>query len=132
MGGILAEEGDYPLALEYFQRFLKPQLFTEDDREINELSLLAIGRVHYETNEFEKAIDAYKKLPAESTYYPDLLYEMSWTYIKQEAWEDAARLIDVFLLAYPEHDYSVRLRVIQGDIYMLSRIMKKLWCPMKM
>jgi len=125
LGGILAEEGDYALALDYFKLVSEAPVETEDDKEIHELSLLAMGRVHYENNAFDDAIEAYKRLPAESDYYPDLLYEMSWTYIKQEAWEDAARLIDVFLLAYPEHDYSVRLRVIQGDIYMLSKDYEK-------
>ena len=125
LGGILSEEGDFENALTHFDNVIALQVDSPEEQQILELSLLAKGRLYYETDEFLKAIEAYQQLPGNSQYYPELLYELAWTFIKQEAWDDAARVIDIFLLAFPEHDNAIRLSVIQGDIFLQSQDYEK-------
>ena len=147
MGGIFASQGEaqkkgseksleyYSKAIEYFQtveKTLEPKIIsdkvfvdsqsagtrTEAEQEVYELSLLGQGRVLLEIDQYEQSIAAYSKLPSTSKYYPDVLYELIWTYVKREAWEDASRLIDIFLIGFPEHEYAIRLELIRGQIKM--------------
>ncbi|MEC7988108.1 MAG: tetratricopeptide repeat protein [Myxococcota bacterium] len=138
LGGVHADTGDFESSLENFtlvedtlktkavndKIFLKsPDIgsATPEEQEIYELSIIAQGRVLLEQESFVEAIEAYSRVPSTSPYYPDVLYELVWAYIKQKQWEDAARLIEVFLVGFPDHDYAIRLKVIQGDIYMKSK-----------
>jgi tetratricopeptide (TPR) repeat protein len=77
-----------------------------------------LGRVSLEQGLFNDAEAAYARMPSTSEYYPDVIYELVWVYIKKKAWEDASRVIDIFLYGYPEHEYAIRLELIRGRIQM--------------
>src|SRR5206468_1860588 len=55
---------------------------TDEDRQVQELVHLALGRLHYERSEFAKAIDEYQKVQRTSPLFADMLYEVAWTFIK--------------------------------------------------
>jgi outer membrane protein assembly factor BamD (BamD/ComL family) len=125
LGGILTDEGDLETALVHFSNSENVPVQGPIDRQIQQLAQLAQARVYYEDSQFLAAIEAYQKIPNNSSYYPDSLYELVWTFIKQESWEDAARVIDIFLIGYPDHDNAIKLRVVQGDLYLEARDYEK-------
>lgn len=134
VGGTYASAGDFEQAMSFFttveerlqNRVVNDKVFlsdvvntgTEEEQKIYELSILAQGRVLLEMGEYDKAIAAYARVPSTSSFYPDVVYELVWVYIKNKSWEDASRMIDVFLYGYPEHEYAIRLELIRGRIQM--------------
>ena len=43
---------------------------------------------------------------------------MVWVYLKQEQWLDAINQIEIFLIAFPEHQYAFQLRLLLGHLHM--------------
>ncbi|MAA80510.1 MAG: hypothetical protein CL916_14740 [Deltaproteobacteria bacterium] len=134
VGGTYASSGEFEQAMSFFtkveerlqNRVVNDKVFisdvveigTAEDQKVYELSILAQGRVLLEMGEYDKAIAAYARVPSTSSFYPDVVYELVWVYIKNKSWEDASRMIDVFLYGYPEHEYAIRLELIRGRIQM--------------
>lgn len=134
VGGTYASSGDFEQALSFFTkvekrletRVVNDKVFipdvvetgTAEEQKVYELSILAQARVLLEMGEYDKAIAAYARVPSTSSFYPDVVYELVWVYIKNKSWEDASRMIDVFLYGYPEHEYAIRLELIRGRIQM--------------
>lgn len=117
IGGILASEGDYTNAIEEFQKSKTVPLLTSADKELQDLSILALGRVYLENKQYDEAISAYQELPNRSKYAPDQLFELSWCFILKGSYLDALRIIEVFLIAYPDDEKALSLRIIQGNLY---------------
>jgi hypothetical protein len=135
LGGILAADAEYEESIQLFSGveerlkeitvndkvFISSPLVgtaTEEEQKVYELSILGLGRVYLEQGLFDDAIAAYARVPSTSEYYPEVIYELVWVYIKNKAWEDASRMIDIFLYGYPEHEYAIRLELIRGRIQM--------------
>ncbi len=72
----------------------------------------------YERNDFLTATDFYGRVSGDSAYYADVLFELVWTFIKQDKYDRALEAVELFLLAYPEHRYTGELRVLQGHLHM--------------
>ena len=85
------------------------------------MSLLALGRIHYEQGEFEEAADYYGRIGGDSDYLDEKLFEIIWAFIKQSEFQDALRGIDIFLLAFPEHKYTSQLQLLQGHLFLQER-----------
>lgn len=113
LGTVLAREGQYKDALAEFERARAAR----PSAEVEELTNLAIGRVHYELGNYADAVAAYQRIPSTSDYFADQLYELVWTFIKQEAWVDALDSIEIFLVAFPDHAYSMTMRLYQGHLH---------------
>ena len=43
---------------------------------------------------------------------------MVWVYLKQKQWLDAINQIEIFLIAYPDHQYAFQLRLLLGHLHM--------------
>ena len=56
------------------------------ETEVQELARLALGRVHYEQGNYEDAQRYYQDIRAESAFFTEQLYELVWTYVRQEKW----------------------------------------------
>lgn len=117
-GTILAQQGDYPNAIQQFQQILTVPALTSEDREVLELARLALGRLYYEVGDYVQATTFYESIPPTSRFFTDKLYELVWTFIKQDKWSAAQDQIEIFLVAFPEHRYAVQLRLIGGHLNM--------------
>jgi tetratricopeptide (TPR) repeat protein len=118
VGTILVIQNDLPGALPLFQQVAGVPVKDEETRDLVDLANLAIGRIRYEQGDYAAATDAYAKVARESTYFADQLNELVWTYIKQGAYEEALRAVEVFLLAFPDHQYTAQLKVLRGHLHM--------------
>ncbi len=118
LGGIYVFEENLAKASQSFDMSYNPQASTDDEIELNHLSLLAKARVLSEQNEYLTAISFYDQVPYSSPYFFDRLYETAWAFIEQERWQEAIDVIQTFLLAYPEDENAIRFRNTLGDLYM--------------
>ena len=103
-------------AIAEFQRVALLSITTADSRRVQDLALLALGRIHYERGDYLQASTEYNRIGGDSEYEADKLYEVIWTSIKQERFRDAINNIEIFLLAFPEHRYSAQLMLNQGHL----------------
>jgi len=120
LAAIEVREGNLEGALPYFNEIIELSVNTLEDREVLDLSLLGLGRVFYEQGRYQEAAEIYGKIGGDSEYLADKLYEITWTFIKQEEFREALRGVEIFLLAYPEHQYAAQLRVLQGHLFMMQ------------
>ena len=125
LGGILVSEGSYQDALSFFASAVNPNPQKDAEEELNDLANLALARTYYELAEFTEAISYYQKVGARSKYFVDRLYEMAWTFIGMERWDDAIGVIEVFLVAYPEDEHAIRFQNTLGDLYMKTQEYEK-------
>ena len=136
MGAILVAEGQLETAIPQFERVVQfmPAVkavgyhgvggiaeyasMREIESEVVELANFALARIHYELGKPFDALRYYQAVPTESDYFHDQLYELVWVYLKQENWLEAINQIDIFLIAYPEHEYAFQLRLLLGHLHM--------------
>lgn len=117
LGTLLVQEGDPRASLDHFRAAAEAEVVTADDQKVHDLALLAGGRVLFELGEFSNAAATYDLISGESEYNADKLYEMVWAYIQQEKWSEAQRVVEIFLIAYPEHAYTAQLKLLQGHLH---------------
>lgn len=113
-GAMLAAGGDLNAAQLEFERAATSDAAAEL---VRQQAWLALGRVHYELGNYSEAVSAYQKLPGSSPYFADQLYELTWTYIKKQAWREALDNVEIFIVAFPEHRYTLRMKLYQGHLH---------------
>jgi tetratricopeptide (TPR) repeat protein len=116
-GTILAAEGEFEAALGEFSRV---EAVKGGEPRLTELTVLAIGRIHYELGNYRQAVEAYQRVPSSSDYFADQLYELTWTYIKQGSWREAIDSVEIFNVAFPDHPYTVRMKLVEGHLHRKS------------
>ena len=125
MGTVLAAEGDLEAAVIEFEQAANVEPASSTTREVQQLAWLALGRLSYELGDYFAATGHYQKIDGSSDHYADQLYELVWTYIKQENWIEAITAIEIFLIAFPEHHYTMQLQITQGHLHMKDNAFEK-------
>jgi TolA-binding protein len=113
---VAVKKGDLASALTGFDDVLKLQPPDENARDIQDLARLAIGRLHYERNQFDRAVEAYQAVPRSSKYFEDSLYEQAWTHIKAKDWLRAFRSLQLLLDNNPDSKDAPELRLLLGNL----------------
>lgn len=121
LGTICVAGKDYDGAIVEFNELLKLSVNTPEQREVEELAYMALGRIYIEQGKFEDAQEAYQNISRDSRHFSDALYEESWCYIKQENYEQAIRTIDILLLTFPDAIEGPNLKRIRGVLQQKRR-----------
>lgn len=121
LGTFAVQRGALREAVPFFTQVAQLPATTSAEANVRDLAMLALGRIHYELGEYLPAAEWYARIPADSAHAADKLYEISWTFIRTRAWQDALRGIDIFLLVYPEHEYAPQMRVVKGKLHLAER-----------
>ena len=121
LGTFAVQRGALRDAVPFFTEVARLPAETPDAEQVRDLALLALGRIHYELGEYLPAAEWYARIAADSRYAADKLYEISWTFIRTQAWQDALRGIEIFLLVYPDHEYAPQMRVVKGKLHLAER-----------
>lgn len=145
-GAIAVAEGDLEYAESTFKNIISMPIGNSIDRDVWDLSQLALGRISMELGNFKEATTYYEAIAGDSKFLADKLYELVWALIKQkqtirddrmankETWpeeevanaeakeqelvQDALRRVEIFLLAYPEHSYTAQLKLLRGHLHL--------------
>lgn len=121
LGVIAVQDNRLEDAITEFTTVTGLSIQTTEDRLVHDLGLLALGRVHYHLGDFTQAAEFYNRIGGDSRYQADKLYEVIWTSIRRERWRDALNNVEIFLLAFPEHQYAAQLRLLQGHLNFQER-----------
>lgn len=116
IGVIHTIRNEYPQAIEAFRRVLRGEAVTPEQRLVLHLTHLALGRLHYETDQLDQAIEAYQAVPRTSPFFDTALYEIAWVYIRLGDSTRAERALEVLSVAAPDSHYIPDGKVLRGNL----------------
>jgi len=114
---VRVKKGDLAAGLEAFDAVVRSQPKSDEDKEIQDLARLAIGRLCYERGEFEQAREAYSSIARQSKYFEEAMNELAWTAIKAKDYKAAYRALDLMLLQSPDSPEAPELRLLMGNLH---------------
>jgi len=116
VGTIDTLRGEYLDAIAAFYLVLGQEPANDKEREVVELTYLALGRLYYETEQLEQAVEAYRAIEQTSTLFDEALFELAWTYIRMGDAVQAERALEVLSVAAPDSPLNADGKVLRGDL----------------
>ncbi len=113
---ISVKQGEMADAATAFDMVLRIQARSDDEKEIQDLAHMAIGRVYFDRGQFDKARDAYAAVPRDSKYFTESMYESAWNAIKAKDFKSAYRALDLLLLQDANGSQAPELRLLMGNL----------------
>jgi TolA-binding protein len=116
IGVIQTLREQYPQAIEAFARVLRSEASTTEEQAVAELAHLALGRLYYETDQLDQAVEAYQAVPRTSVNFDIALYEIAWVYIRMGDATRAERALEVLSLAEPDSRFIPDAKLLRGNL----------------
>lgn len=92
---------NYKGAIDQFKQVTDLPPDTEEHKHVIELAWMAIGRLHYEMENYTSAAEAYSKVGRDSPEFGTMLYELAWVYVRLGDVQRAERALEVLQIADP-------------------------------
>ncbi|MBN2361418.1 MAG: hypothetical protein JXR83_18345 [Deltaproteobacteria bacterium] len=101
-----------------------------EEKEVQELAWLALGRLYYDLGDLTRSADSYQNIPRESSHFPDMLFEVTWTFIKRgqtlqdkpeqarAEFQKAVQALDILLIAAPGSRLGPDINILRGNLYL--------------
>lgn len=103
-------------ALQQFNAVTQATPADDKDRAIIELAQLSMGRVYFETQKYDEAIDRYARIGQNSDSFPDALYEQAWAFVRKGEFQNAKDATEVLLLVAEDSVLAPEARILQGTL----------------
>ena len=103
-------------ALPLFAGTLERGPKNDREREVQDLARMALGRLHLELGELDRAIARYESVPERSKHYPDALYERSWALIRAKQPAAALAALEALLAREPAGGRALDVRMLIGNL----------------
>lgn len=116
VGTIHTLRREYLDAIAAFRGILGREPANEEERQVVELTYLALGRLYYETEQLPQAVEAYRAIEQTSPHFDDALYELAWTYIRMGDAVQAERALEVLSVAAPDSPLNADGKVLRGEL----------------
>ncbi|MBX3186874.1 MAG: tetratricopeptide repeat protein [Labilithrix sp.] len=98
---VRAPRANYKQAVEAFRVVTDLPPDTDEHRHVIDLSWMAMGRLHYEMENYTQAAEAYSKVGRDSPEFGTMLYELAWVYVRLGDVQRAERALEVLQVADP-------------------------------
>jgi len=106
----------YKSAIEAFRRVTELPPDSDDHKHVIDLAWMAIGRLFYETEQYQQASEAYSKVGRESPEFDTMLFELAWVYVRVGDVQRAERALEVLSVADPTSSYIADGTLLRGDL----------------
>lgn len=83
---------------------------------IRELAELAVARIAFELDDVETASAHYTPVSFDSRSFPQAYYELSWTFIKRDQFDDAVETLRLVQNAAPYSQVASQAEVLEGTL----------------
>lgn len=93
-------------------KYFEPR--NDEEKQIQELARLALGRIFYELGETAESIRWYGLISDKSEHYEDALYEMAWVYVRQEEFVKATETLAIMEARNRNSVFLPRARLLLG------------------
>jgi len=107
---------NYKPAIEAFRSVTELPPDTPDHKHVIDLAWLAIGRLLYETEQYQQATEAYSKVERDSPEFDTMLYELAWVYVRLGDVERAERALEVLSVSDPNSPYVGDGTLLRADL----------------
>ncbi|HET6585013.1 MAG TPA: hypothetical protein VFG69_16265, partial [Nannocystaceae bacterium] len=114
-------KGDIDEALERFSRLTKSRPSEPRERQIVELSWMALGRIHHDRDATDDAVRAYKRIGRDSPFFPEAMYETAWTLLRAARFDQAVQALDLLLLYDPRSSIVPEIKQLRGKVRIQQR-----------
>jgi tetratricopeptide (TPR) repeat protein len=115
----------YAPALDAFAKVTQLGVDTPERRKVVDLAWMAIGRLHYENDQFAQAIQAYNRIDRSSAEFGNMLYELAWVYVRMGDADRALRALEVFTLSAPDNQDFAKGSLLRADLMLRAGMFKK-------
>jgi TolA-binding protein len=116
VGTIFTLQRQFPQAIEAFRGVLRSPATTQEHVQVAELTQLALGRLYYETDQLDQAIEQYQSVPRTSKWFDTALFEVAWVYIRMGDSTRAERALEVLAIASPDSKYLADGSILRGNL----------------
>lgn len=110
------QQMDYATADAQFRRITREVASNPREVKVKQLANLSLGRILYETGQFDEALDRYQEIPQDSEYFIDSLYEISWTQVKKGEFQKAFYATEILLQMAQDSTIAPETRILQGHL----------------
>ncbi len=88
---------------------------TKNDKQI---MIMAMARAYYQMEEWEKAIAYYKKIPRDSVYWSETLFELTWAQLRAAKFRSVLSTLQTVHSPFYEEDYLPESLLVRGIVYL--------------
>ncbi|HLM75329.1 MAG TPA: tetratricopeptide repeat protein, partial [Polyangiaceae bacterium] len=106
----------YAAAIDLFGRVTQLPPDTADHKRVIDLAWLAIGRLFYETDQWNQAVQAYNHIDRTSPEFGAMLYELGWVYVRLGDVDRAQRALEVLAIADPNSQNIADGLLLRADL----------------
>ena len=92
---------NYAAAIDAFTKLINAPATTEEALKIRDLALLALGRLHYDKEDYLAATKAYGEVRKAGADHDLALYELAWVYVRMGEAKKAERTLEVLAVSDP-------------------------------
>jgi tetratricopeptide (TPR) repeat protein len=115
--GVLSiQADDVAGSIRWFESCARAQPADDRDVEVRDLCLLALGRVHAETEDPGAAIAWYAAVPWESSRFVEALHEQAWAHVKAKEFEPALKAASFLAEIAPESPFAPEATLLRGHL----------------
>lgn len=113
--------GDIDGALSRFEAVTRARPPGERDQRIVELAWMARARIHHDLGETDQAVAAYRKISRDSPFFPEAMYETSWTLLRAGNYDRALQALDLLLVYDPDSPIVPEIKQLRGKVKIQMR-----------
>jgi tetratricopeptide (TPR) repeat protein len=106
----------YAQAIDLFTAVTRLPADTEAHKLVIDEAWLAIGRLFYETGQYQKSVQAYNRIERSSPEFGTMLYELAWVYVRLGDADRALRSLEVLAVADPKGQNIADSTLLRGDL----------------
>jgi len=123
LGAIKLAEAKTEESIAFFKKIIDQKnvdSFYLYDR-VKNLAVLALGRIYFEKDDYENAVEYYLQLDRKSTQFIEGYYELCWTYIKRESYNKAIEALRLLKMIAPDSIFSPKAALLEGNLLIKVR-----------
>jgi tetratricopeptide (TPR) repeat protein len=106
----------YATAVSLFQKVTQLPPDSADHKRVIDLAWLAVGRLFYEADQWNQAVQAYNHIDRTSPEFGTMLYELAWVYVRLGDVDRAQRALEVLSIADPNSQNIADGSLLRADL----------------
>jgi TolA-binding protein/predicted nucleic acid-binding Zn-ribbon protein len=113
---IRVAQREFREAIQIFTQISRTEAESMEDRQVVDLSHVAIGALHLELDQPEEAIRSYQNVNRNSRHFDQALYQAAAAYSRMGDSTRAERALEVLTVAAPDSHYIPRAKILRGNL----------------
>jgi len=120
-----ANRGRFATAIEAFREVTRLPPDTPEHKHVIDLAWMAIGRLLYESDQWNASAEAYNHVDRSSPEFGTMLYELASVYVRLGDVQRAQRALEVLSIADPDSSDIAEGNLLRGDLLLRTGQFKK-------